>query len=207
MSFTTRPPSVNILDIVPEFEPLGRTTVRLHPRKKKVADPAASKFGGQFLWPADEPWPEVVNPEISDCDRKEEGLPDGDFSIPLVRVLQLRKDEFPEVEFFPGTDILQFLWCPLQSVDVLEKHQPFVYWRNSAQLTKVMRNQPDLVKPNEHSSLVGVNACQLNPERVTEYPSVMDVDPKLERRLDDWLDEHDYDGDSYQNELSVADGC
>jgi hypothetical protein len=45
------------LEYVPELAKYAQTAVRLHPRRGKVADLGASKIGGTFLWPKNEPWP------------------------------------------------------------------------------------------------------------------------------------------------------
>src|SRR5437868_2036526 len=57
MKLTTPKPPIDLLDVLPELADLRATTVRLHPRKGRVPGRNASKMGGVFLWPSDEPWP------------------------------------------------------------------------------------------------------------------------------------------------------
>src|SRR5438270_665952 len=81
---------------VAELASRRRTAVLLHPRYSDEPPADGSKVGGTLLWPASEPWPT--------CDTHP--------GLRLVPVLQLRADEFPEVVFPPGKDLLQVLWCP-----------------------------------------------------------------------------------------------
>src|SRR5713101_5323362 len=92
---TTPPPAYDVRRLFPELAERSRTTIRLHPRYGDEPPEDASKLGGTFLWPGDEPWP--VCPA---------------HKIPLVTVLQLRADDFPEIAFPPGANLFQILWCP-----------------------------------------------------------------------------------------------
>jgi hypothetical protein len=93
---TTRPPRYEVAALFPELVGLARQTVRLHPRRGPEPPPDASKLGGHFLWPADEPWPI--------CDRPHGRLVGAQEALDAcayVPVLQLRRDDFPEL-LFPG---------------------------------------------------------------------------------------------------------
>src|SRR5207245_9175118 len=71
---TTLKPRKNVLKILPELRARAAVTVRLHPRKGTVRALSARKMGGDFLWPAEEPWP-VCN-EKGPPARWKEGRPD-----------------------------------------------------------------------------------------------------------------------------------
>lgn len=126
---TTPPPFVDVLSILPELAGREKTTVRLHPRRlpaKQKLPRDASKLGGDFLWPASEPWPV--------CERHQ---------IPFVGVLQLRADEFPEVEFRKGTNLLQFLWCPQEDhAGPGTLPEPTAVWRRRSSVRKPLTTIP-----------------------------------------------------------------
>src|SRR5262249_35499112 len=113
---TTPQPCLDVTKLVPELRGFRKTTVRLHPRRGRVAEPGASTLGGDFVWPAQEPWPV--------CERH---------NLPLVGVLQLGKGEVPELGFRPGSDLFQLLWCPQDH----DSEQPFIvapriFWRKAS---------------------------------------------------------------------------
>jgi hypothetical protein len=102
MRRTTPKPCRDVLEVLPELAGRAVATVRFHPRPGRVPEPGASKFGGTFLWPRDEPWPV--------CDEHPDRQPDEAEPI-LIPVLQLRAADFPELQFYAGTDLFQLLWC------------------------------------------------------------------------------------------------
>ena len=53
---TTPPRPVEVTEVFPEFGPLARPAIRLHPRPGSPTV-GESSVGGPLLWPADEPWP------------------------------------------------------------------------------------------------------------------------------------------------------
>src|SRR5262249_62267298 len=119
----TPPPPADVARASPELAGKARTTVRLHPRRGE-APRDASKIGGLFLWPEEETWP--VCPE-HDC--------------PLVPILQLRKEDVPEIDFKRGIDLLQILWCP-------HHHEPGfgpvpeLFWRKRAKVKNPVASHP-----------------------------------------------------------------
>ena len=155
----TPPPVVVIAKAIPEFAPLARTTVRLHPREGECgAD--ESKIGGLFLWPKAEPWPT--------CD---------EHNSPLVSVLQLRAEEFPEIEFPVGQDLFQLLWCPNdhKNTEPLYFPAPKIFWRNRGGVADCVTSAPTpYVDPEGYTDYVPT-ACVLHPERVAEFPDVFDI--------------------------------
>ena len=191
MNRTTQKPPIDLLEFVPHMGDRAQTTVRLHPRRKKVAELAASKIGGQFLWPANEPWPscdasghlEYESPDQEDVYLGTHGK--------LVPVLQLRRDDFPEFEFYPGTDLFQLLWCPVNHDAPFYAAKPFVFWRDSQKVRDPLRQIP---KPSRAEKGYIPQPCQLCPERVTEYPKdylelPKKVLGKLSKTLESWTTE------------------
>jgi hypothetical protein len=141
------------------------TTVRLHPRRDKVEDRAASKLGGVFLWPQGEAWPTCNEPGHHN-DMTGESYPDGT-EARLVPVLQLRATDFPELPFRPGTDLFQLLWCPLAHEGPTVVAKPFAFWRTTADVAAPREKMPT---PTVASKWFLPAECRLHPERLTEYP-------------------------------------
>ncbi len=108
MSVITPHPQVDIAARVPALAETSRVTIRLHPRRMSVPDPAASKIGGVFLWPKSEPWPECETTDPPYWWEGEWPVPEG-ARVSLIPVLQLKASDVPEMEFFPGTDHFQLL--------------------------------------------------------------------------------------------------
>ncbi len=189
---TTPPPPVDVAALVPELAPAATTAVRLHPRYGKEPPVDASKLGGQFLWPRDEPWPRC---------------PEHD--IPLVTVLQLRAEDFPEMEFRPGSDLFQLLWCPR---DHERWVKPWAYWRSRRDLRDVLAEIPE---PELAIMDYVPVPCILLPERVTEYPDARDLPRETYERLNRVLkglvppDVEDLDEPAtwYERELSTCSGA
>lgn len=187
-SFTTPPRPVNLLDLFPEVKPLQRVTLRLHPGYSDEPPPDATKLGGRFLWPADEPWPVC---EV--------------FKIPLVPVLQLTADDAPtQVKFKPGTDLIQLLWSP-------RDHQPnggpkpVLVWRKRADVKPPLAEPPDTSQA--FLNYVPV-PCRVFPERVTELPDwhTVKVTP-LRAKIEAWKPDGGRNPvEYYERELSAAPG-
>jgi hypothetical protein len=102
------------------------------------------------MWPADEPWPHCKE---HDC--------------AYVSVLQVRREDVPELGFREGADLLQILWCP-------NEHEPSyvpesrVFWRKRADIRAALASRPAL---GDHDESYVPAGCVLDPERVTEYPA------------------------------------
>lgn len=154
-TFTTPKPPVNVPDLVPELKGLSKVAIRLHPRYSSPAKVSESKLGGQFLWPADEPWPTHSQSKL-----------------PYQPILQLRSDDAPpNFAYSPGSDLMQLLWCPHRELF------PIIAWRKASAVGSNLAAIPELkagtvdVIPAE---------CRLFPERVMEYPGI-DVLPESVR--------------------------
>lgn len=152
----TQPPCVDITAIIPELAPLAREAVRLHPRRGEVpAD--GSKIGGRFLWPSEEAWPHC-----------------GEHHCPLVTILQLHRDDVPELGFPKQADLFQLLWCPNSHELTYQGPFPQVFWRTAADVKTALSSHP-LPTLTDAVGSATPTPCQLFPERVIEYPSDFDL--------------------------------
>ncbi len=163
---TTPPPPADVLAVAPELKPLIKVAVRLHPRFSDEPKPDESKLGGQFWWPAGEPWPT--------CD---------EHRIPLVTVLQLRaEDAPPNWPFFPGSDLMQLLWCP-RDHNSRGWVKPAVVWRKRADVTPPLADPP----PTDAAFLHYVPVpCRLFPERVAEFPNWDALPKSVKEKVEAW---------------------
>lgn len=162
---TTPPAPFDLTKWIPEFRDLAKTTVRLNPRRG-TADAAASKLGGLFLWPTTEEWPCCAEHQCK-----------------YVPVLQLRKQDFPEVSFREDSDLMQILWCP-------NDHQPNycpttkVFWRKCDSFCSAMTEHVELVEGQYNKDYVP-ESCIFYPERILEYPDLFeDLPVRPEERLE-----------------------
>jgi hypothetical protein len=153
---TTAPPPADVLAVAPELKGLTRVAVRLHPRFSDEPAADESKLGGQFLWPAAEPWPT--------CD---------EHRIPFVPVLQLRaEDAPPQWPYRPGTDLVQLVWCPRDHGEGWVK--PRLVWRKRPSVVGPVVDHP----PTDAAFMDYVPVpCRLFPERVTEYERLLSAAP------------------------------
>jgi hypothetical protein len=128
-------------------------------------------------------------------------------------MMQLRAKNLPEVAFYPGTDLLQVLWCTTDEHDppIYSSPKPYVFWRNSEKLSKARKSMPRPDESARDEELVP-RACQIFPERVTEYPPIDELPEKTQAKLRAWdvsdsLNEHIPDAETlYQFQLSVCPG-
>lgn len=176
---TTPDPVVDLAVIIPAFAPLARETVRLHPRQaqdgKAEVDVDASKIGGIFLWPDNEPWPHCTL-----CSEN-----DGDAPRAYSPILQLNKRDVPELGFREGSDLFQLLWCPTDhNHDKTYCPRPMIVWRNRSDVGKFLTEIPK-VEEQQYCSYIP-KPCVIHPERVTEYPDMteMEFQPDLLKLLE-----------------------
>jgi len=173
-------PRTNILAIVPQLADQAVKTVRLHPRRGEVAELGASKLGGMILWPKSEPWPccDEIGPASWDMNSD---MPRDAPHPPPIPVLQLRRDDVPELPFPEKTDLFQLLWCPTEhSATYVAK--PLVYWRNARDVVDPRTAPP----PTDPDGDYFPTPCRLHPERITEYPNIQEVDAATSTKLDAW---------------------
>lgn len=196
--FTTRPSPVDIESLYPELARFRKTTVRLHPRKKSNLPADSSKIGGVFFSndPAD--WPFCKAHETNH-----------------IGILQLTKDDVPELGFPDGCDIFQLTFCPFDHDDV---YCPDVSgrWLSRSDDHVQHPGNPSFKRP-EYDYIP--NECTIHPERVADYPHIDELPEELRRRIESdrrlvspvkgWLDQPSDEWapvTSYLNFLSVADG-
>ncbi|MEV6279676.1 hypothetical protein [Nocardia sp. NPDC051832] len=154
-----------IVEDIPALTAYRRTATRLHPRRGApgVHD---SSVGGPLLWPADEPWPVCTDDHQSWFDLER---PDSDAvsdPVPMIPVAQLHRRDIPDYLGPEGSDLIQFLWCPIDH-DPLWAPAVTVRWRRSADVTGPLLTPPD---PPEIASEYYLPApCLVSPEQITEY--------------------------------------
>ncbi|MDA2810887.1 hypothetical protein O4J56_09595 [Nocardiopsis sp. RSe5-2] len=199
---TTPPRPVDVAAAFPWLAPLGRTAYRLHPRPG-APTPQDSSVGGPLLWPARQPWPT--------CDLWHEGPP-----CPLVPIAQVYARDVPLLRSFGRADLLQVLWCP-------SEHPPDfklvtqLFWRNAADVTDVLTDPPEPSETEADFDHLVPEPCVLAPEPVTEYPNLLELSGRAQRRLKDpetWRAagvavDGAYEGHTeyfYADELSMAPG-
>jgi hypothetical protein len=158
-------------------------------------------MGGRIRWPTGEAWPTCDQPHVAvGADTFPYGFerpPDG---RPFVPVLQVRRDDVPELEFRSGADLFQLLWCPATHPN-LYAALIRVYWRRGEELVDVVAPAP-LPSPDESRYVPG--SCVLSPERVPEYPDVSDLEPPVQEQIFAW--EETQPDPIYQWSLSSAPG-
>jgi hypothetical protein len=163
---TSAVPQADPLTVAPELKTRLRQTVRFHPRASEEPAPGESKLGGRILWPASEPWP--------NCEK---------YRIPLVPVLQLRREDAPNgFAFREGTDLLQVLWSPRDHADGGPK--PVLSWRKRSSVNE-LSPEPNL---DAAFALYVPIPCRLFPERLLEFPDWNSLPPSAETlgKLEKW---------------------
>lgn len=175
-------PRVNVptLDLSSQFPMLKKkTTVLLHPRVTS-ADISVykSKFGGHIYWPLEEPWPQC--PVHNDN---------------MVPVMQLTKEDVPELGFPEGNNLFQLVWCPKDDHDESQwEPLPNCIWREVHEADEIQLLPVDEVPPADEDAEKGLipKPCSIHPQRIEEYPSTHEFgeDLALMETVDEWILEH-----------------
>lgn len=202
MTRTTLPPRFSVPALFPQLAGMARETVRLHPRLGPEPAIDASKLGGSLLWPADTAWPICTLPhptmEFRGGVLAGEPKPSGN---PYVGLLQLRREDVPELGFPGEADLFHLLWCP-NDHDELFAPVCRTYWHRTADVAAAPGTVPP---PTVAEPQYLPRPCVLHLERVTEYPSVYELPDDLNESIHEW--ETSVGGRPlYQYELSTADG-
>ena len=198
LGFTTRSSPVDMESLYPELASRRKSTVRLHPRKQSEIPEDSSKIGGVFY--ANDPvgWPFCETHETNH-----------------IGILQLTKDDVPELGFPDGCEIFQLTFCPFDHDDA---YCPDVSGRwLSRSGDHIQHSSNPSFKPPEYEYIP--NECGIYPERVQEYPHVDELPEGLQKKIredrrlvgavGEWLDAPDDESapvTSYSYFLSVADG-
>lgn len=160
------------LDLTERFPQLIRkTTVRLHPRQAKVADKMASKMGGLIAWPRDEPWPRCPEDQS-----------------PMVPIVQLRKQDVPELGFPQNKDLFQMLWCPRDDHSAEAQYDPIPHfcWRDCRTIGNFWEEPPAPVNPETD---LCPKECKVHPERVGELPALWALPSGMVENLEQYIGE------------------
>jgi hypothetical protein len=188
----TRKPSLDLRALAPDLAP--KTAVRLHPRPGRALA-ARSKLGGVLAWQTAEAWPSCA-----------------EHGAPRVGVLQLAREDLPEIPFPPGADLFQLFWCAMPHA--FHAPGPLACWGAAASLVEL---RPDAPAPAPDALREWVpKECVFAPERVVEYPSAFELPPERVAALDALIAEHaaqeldmlgiENDASLYQYHFSVAPG-
>lgn len=140
-------------------------------------------------------------------------------NTPYAPILQLRRDDFPELPWPAGKDLFQLLWCPRVHFEGNGMHDPsetptqtpgFVAkWRTERLVVKALPAMPKLEQPFQE--------CSFQPEDIAEYPQADEFDreqiePHL-RTLAPWLARVPHKGEHvpdpwwrYSHDVAVAPG-
>lgn len=160
---------------IPGLNDLVRTAIRLHPASGEPR-PDESHLGGPLLWPSDEPWPECPVTWPPDPDASDDAWTGGhrlDGPVPvMVSVAQFFRDDFPELHFPEGTDVLQVLFCPLEH-DSPHHRGPAVrlVWRDSGEVGDIADPPP---APEAAEATFRPVPCVFEPCSIDELPRVCD---------------------------------
>jgi hypothetical protein len=155
MAKTTPDRRLELVRLAPTLQQSFRRAVRLHPRRVSAPqNPAISKVGGQFLWPAAEAWPVCSEPDYRDQAVHNE---------PLVPLLQLLKKDFPQFPFPPPCDVFQLLWCPWGHENDDQPSGWMVLWRELEGCEPLLEDLP-------RASFNNVQECALSPETIDDLP-------------------------------------
>ncbi|AUI61303.1 hypothetical protein [Amycolatopsis sp. BJA-103] len=177
---------------IPGLNDLVRTAIRLHPAPGEPRHDE-SHFGGPLLWPSDEPWPECPVTWPPDPDASDDAWAGGhplDGPVPvMVSAAQFFRDDFPELPFPEGTDVLQILFCPMQHNS--PHHQgPAVrlVWRDSGEVEDIADPPP---APEEADVDLLPAPCVFEPCSIDELPRLCDFPPETRAALGIPEDAHD----------------
>ncbi|WP_394359532.1 hypothetical protein [Amycolatopsis sp. SB7-3] len=169
---------------IPGLNDLVRTAIRLHPAPG-LPRPDESHFGGPLLWPSDEPWPECPVTWPPDPDASDDAWPAGhplDEPVPaMVGAAQFFRDDFPELPFPEGTDVLQILFCPLEHDNPYHRGPAVrLVWRDSAEVGDIAEPPP---APEDAQDAYLPEPCVFEPCSIDELPRLCDFPPETRTAL------------------------
>jgi len=168
--FASPPPSLKLPEhevdigiLIPELAPHMRTAIALHPYRDPNVAADSSHFGGLMMGNEPEGWPRC---QFHNSNH--------------IGVLQLLKQDYPELPFPHDSDIFQLTWCPMDHEFGLP--EVTVRWRTRGVLQPTRTSNPDHKWP-EFGYLP--QPCRIYADKVTEYPSWGDerMDESMRQRI------------------------
>lgn len=139
-----------------------------------------------------------------------------DGSIAMLPVAQLYVRDVPGLRASAGADLLQVLWCPFDHPGD-EEFMPrtALFWRSADAVTDILTVPPEPAEVQYEGYVP--EPCLLDPEQVTEYPSLLELSGDVQELLGQWSTWQAAGGTAhssyaiapqefYSNVLSVAPG-
>ncbi|MBV9381404.1 MAG: hypothetical protein JOY82_17970 [Streptosporangiaceae bacterium] len=139
-----------------------------------------------------------------------------DGSIAMLAVAQLYARDVPGLRASAGADLLQVLWCPFDHPGD-EEFMPktALFWRSADTVADILTVPPEPAEVQYEGYVP--EPCLLDPEQITEYPSLPELSEDLREPLGRWstwqaagvTPDSSYaiaPQEFYDNELSAAPG-
>jgi hypothetical protein len=151
------PALVDIGELFVEMKKMEKKAIRLHPRRGETV-PEASKMGSPILW--------ALAEELPTCP---------EHNCNMIPVLQIRKDDVPDLQFPDGKDVFQIWWCPRDHPNTYSP-EPRVFWLSLKELTaSPLRKEFPLPPLDEFANDYIPIPCTFNPEPIIDHPHAFDV--------------------------------
>jgi hypothetical protein len=157
----------------PEFATLKKPALRLFPRPDSMMNVRESKLGGTMLWPDGEEWPLCAKHQV-----------------PYVSVIQISKEDIPELGFRPGKDLFQMIWCPHSHEECEYLPANRIYWRSTADMSGPFAEVPEprlneMFLASDQGQYVPTQ-CRFHPEHIFEFPTIEELPDELQQSLAQW---------------------
>lgn len=174
-----------ILALIPSLKGRAKKAVRILPQQGEEPGVNATKLGGSFLWPQDEPWFNCDVHEVAlnedynwNYNPHEINISTGHHSTNIwsvfhpkhndvfVTVLQIRFEDIPSMRFPEGKNIFQLLWCPRNH---LITNSPLcrTVWRNENDIKTQLDTMPQSSYPDRELT---PSPSMVLIQEVMEYP-------------------------------------
>lgn len=160
--------------LAPPSDIPSRLAVWLRPEPCAATELFASKLGGVFPWHPGIMWPRCGDIDVSNDFGRAPSH--NDYFVPLA---QFRREEYPELPFPAGADLLQLLWCPRYHGDyehritILQPPIARAYWHAAAGLQAI--SNPRAASPDR---FLLPQACRFRPLRWQDEPQYLELSPQ-----------------------------
>jgi hypothetical protein len=100
----------------------------------------------------------------------------------MLPLAQLYARDVPGLPAPAGTDLLQVLWCPFDHPPEEYMPRTVLFWRSAREVTDVLTTPPEPKDVQNDGYLP--EPCTVSPERITEYPSALELDKDLREQVE-----------------------